>query len=73
MYVTESAAYVLQMFCFIIAHFDISLSIVMKAAGWKTLLEDICQRNEIHMESGSNQNQTLVCLYTERSRNQTAI
>lgn len=62
----ESAVYVLQMFCFIRLHFDILLSIVMKATEWKTLLEDICQRNEIHMESGFNQNQTLVCLYTER-------
>lgn len=65
-YVMESAAYVLQMFYFIWLHFDILLSIVMKATEWKTLLEDICQRNEIHMESGFNQHQTLVCLYTER-------
>lgn len=66
MYVMESAVYVLQMFCFIRLHFDILLSIVMKATEWKTLLEDICQRNEINMESGFNQNQTLVCLYTSR-------
>ncbi len=40
MYVMESAVYVLQMFCVIQLHFDILLSIVMKATEWKTLLED---------------------------------
>lgn len=40
----ESAVNVLQMFRLIRLHFDIFLGIVMKAAEWKTLLEDICQR-----------------------------
>lgn len=61
-----SAVYVSQMFCFIQLHFDILLSIVMKATEWETLLEDICQRDEIHMGSGFNQNQTVVCLCTEK-------
>lgn len=66
MYVVARPGSVLQMFCRSLPHFDILLSIVIKATEWKTLLEDICQRNEINVESGSNQNQTLVCLFAER-------
>lgn len=38
----------------------------MKATEWKTLFKDICQRNEIQLKSGFNQNLTLVCLCTKR-------
>lgn len=59
----ESAAYPLQMFFFIKTHFDIFFRIVKNSHKMETLLEDICF---IHMESGFNQNQILVCWYTER-------
>lgn len=65
--------YVLQMFRVILQHFDILLSIVMKATEWKTLLEDICQRNRIHMKPGFNQSQTVVCLFTKRRREREGI
>lgn len=66
--ILHSAVYVLQMFHVILQHFDILLSIVMKATEWKTLLEGICQRNRIHMNPGFNHSQTVVCLFTERER-----
>lgn len=65
MYAIETAVCAVHR-CFVLANRSliVLLSIVMKATKWKTLLEDICQRNDIHMESGSNQNQIHVCLYT---------
>lgn len=73
MYVIVSAVYVLQMFCFIRLHFDILLSIVTKATEWKTLLEDICQKNEIHMDLWI-QSESNSCLFVHRERlNQTAL
>ena len=41
------------------------LSNVMKTTKLKTLLENICQRNDIHMESVFNEDQVMVCLHTE--------
>lgn len=35
MYIMKSAVYVLQIFCFILLHFDILLSAAMKATEWK--------------------------------------
>lgn len=64
--ILHSAVYVLQMFHVILQHFDILLSIVMKATEWKTLLEGICQKKRIHMYPGFNQSQTVVCLLTKR-------
>ena len=67
MYVTERAVNVLQMFCLSRLHFDILLGIVMKAAEWKTLLEDICRRTTSTWNLDAITKRALVCLCTERN------
>lgn len=64
----ESGAYPLQMFFFIKTHFDIFFRIAKKKKpqNGNIIGNYLSGGNCIHMESGFNQNQILVCWYTER-------